>query len=199
MVPFMDRSEELKSFEEQSDDELIRRVQGGDRHSYDLLVKRYQRKVYFLALRMARDHDAADDIAQETFVRAYFAFGSFTIGRKFYTWLYKICMNLSVDHLKSRRSLVSESRMGDETDPLEREARGPDPHDVLVSRETTTKIESAIDALSPKYKAVLVLRVYEDMSYEDIARTLDISVGTVMSRLSRARKKMLDVLGESER
>jgi RNA polymerase sigma-70 factor (ECF subfamily) len=199
MVPFMERSEELKSFEEKSDDELILRTQGGDRHSYDLLVKRYQKRVYFLALRMARDHDAADDIAQETFVRAYFAIGSFTIGRNFYTWLYKICMNLSINHLKSRKFLISESRMSDETDPLEREARGRDPSDALVSRETTTKIESAIDSLSPKYKAVLVLRVYEDMSYEDIARTLDITVGTVMSRLFRARKKMLDVLGEYER
>ena len=199
MVPFMDRSEELKSFDEQSDDELIRRVQGGDRHSYDLLVKRYQKRVYFLALRMAGDHDAADDLAQETFVRAYFAIGSFTIGRNFYTWLYKICMNLSINHLKSRKFLVPESAMGDETGPLERPAVGPDPSDALASREATRKIESAIDALSPKYKAVLVLRVYEDMSYEDIARTLDISVGTVMSRLFRAREKMLDVLGECER
>jgi len=195
----MESAEEPKSFAEKTDDELIVLAQGGDRRSFDVLVKRYQRRIYFLALRMARDHDAADDIAQETFVRAYFAIDSFTIGRNFYTWLYKICMNLSINHLKSRKFLISESRMSDETDPLERAAGGPDPSDVLASRETTKKIESAIDSLSPKYKAVLVLRVYEDMSYEDIARTLDLSVGTVMSRLFRAREKMLDVLGEYER
>jgi len=198
MVPFMERAEELDSLAEKSDDEIILQIQGGDRRSYDLLVKRYQRRIYFLALRMARDHDDADDLAQETFVRAYFAIGSFTIGRNFYTWLYRICMNLSINYLNKRKFVIPVSRISDESDPLERAAGGADPSDELISKETTAKVESAIDSLSPKYKAVLVLRVYEDMSYEDIAKTLDISVGTVMSRLFRARQKMLEALEEYE-
>jgi RNA polymerase sigma-70 factor (ECF subfamily) len=199
MVPFMERAKELESFEGKSDDELILQVQEGHRHSFDLLVKRYQKRIYFLALRMAKDHDAADDIAQETFVRAYFAMGSFTVGRNFYTWLYRICMNLSINHLKRRKFAVSASQMSDESDPLERAASDPNPSEALLSKETTARIESAIETLSPKYKAVLVLRVYEDMSYEDIARTLDLSMGTVMSRLFRAREKIRDVLEGDER
>lgn len=188
----------MDSLAERSDDEIILQIQGGDRRSYDLLVKRYQRRIYFLALRMARDHDDADDLAQETFVRAYLAIGSFTIGRNFYTWLYRICMNLSINHLKRRKFVVPASELSDEWDPLEQEAGGADPSDTLISKESTAKVESAIDSLSPKYKAVLVLRVYEDMSYEDIAKALDISVGTVMSRLFRARQKMVEALEEYE-
>jgi RNA polymerase sigma-70 factor (ECF subfamily) len=199
MVPFMEHVKGPKIVQDPGDDELILRVQGGDRVSYDLLVKRYQRRIYFLALRMARDHDVADDIAQETFVRAWFAIGSFEIGRNFYTWIYRICMNLSINHLKRRRFAVAASQMSDETDPLEREAGGASPYDAMVSEEMTSRIESAIESLSPKYKAVLVLRVYENMSYEDIARTLEISVGTVMSRLFRAREKIREALEEDER
>jgi RNA polymerase sigma-70 factor (ECF subfamily) len=194
----MERAEGPKSLDEKSDDELVLQVQGGDRRCYDPLVKRYQRRIYFLALRMARDHDAADDIAQETFVRAYLAIGSFTIGRNFYTWLYRICMNLGINYLKRRKFVVPASELSDEWDPLEQEAGGADPSDTLISKESTAKVESAIDSLSPKYKAVLVLRVYEDMSYEDIAKALDISVGTVMSRLFRARQKMVEALEEYE-
>ena len=198
MVPFMERAEERKSYTEKSDDELIVLVQRGDRGSFDVLVKRYQRRIYFLALRMARDPDASDDLAQETFVIAYFAIGSFTVGRRFYTWLYRICMNLSINYLNKRKRAVPASQFDDEEDVLEREAGGPDAVDVLISKEKTAKIEAAIESLSPKYKSVLVLRVYEDMSYEEIAGTLGISVGTVMSRLFRARNKMLEALGELE-
>jgi RNA polymerase sigma-70 factor (ECF subfamily) len=198
MKALMERAKDPKWLSERSDDELILQVQGGDGDSFDVLVKRYQKRIYYLALRMARDHDAADDIAQETFVRAYFAIGSFTIGRRFYTWLYRICMNLSIDYLNKRKLVVPASSVGDESDPLEVEAGGANAADLMISKEATAKIGAAVDSLSAKYKAVLVLRVYEDMSYEEIARTLDVSVGTVMSRLFRARKKMLEALGESQ-
>jgi RNA polymerase sigma-70 factor (ECF subfamily) len=198
MVPFMESVGERESYAEKSDDELILQVQGGDRRPFDILVKRYQRRIYFLALRMARDPDAADDLAQETFVKAYFAMGSFTVGRRFYTWLYRICMNLSINYLAKRKHAIPASQFDEEEQVLETEASGPDAAEELISKENTARIEAAIDSLSPKYKSVLVLRVYEDMSYEDIAGTLGISVGTVMSRLFRARKKMLEALGQPE-
>jgi RNA polymerase sigma-70 factor (ECF subfamily) len=194
----MESAEDRETYAEKSDDELILLVQGGDRRSFDILVKRYQRRIYFLALRMARDPDAADDLAQETFVKAYFAITSFTIGRRFYTWLYRICMNLSINYLNKSRHAIPASRFDEDEEVLEREAPGPDAADTLISKEKTEEIETAIDSLSAKYKSVLVLRVYEDMSYEDIAGTLGISVGTVMSRLFRARQKLLETLGESE-
>lgn len=194
----MERAENRDAYAEKSDDELIILVKGGDPEAYDALVKRYQRRIYFLALRMTRDPDAADDLAQETFVKAYFAISTFTVGRAFYTWLYRICMNLSINYLNKSRRAIPASRFEEEEEILEREAPGPDAADEMISREKTAKIEAAIDSLSPKYKSVLVLRVYEEMSYEEIAGTLGISVGTVMSRLFRARKNMLEALGEPE-
>lgn len=179
-----------------TDDELIVKAQKGDLRSFDLLVKRYQKKVYFVAYRMVKNHDAADDIAQETFINAYSAIKSFKAGYRLYTWLYRICMNLSINYLKRQKFVIPESRFEEEANPLERESPGPDPAESLASKELGQKIERAIDSLSPKYKAVIVLRIYEDLSYEEIAKALKISQGTVMSRLFRARERMQEMLKE---
>ena len=192
----MSRSEGQAPFGQQDDDELILKAQEGDLRPFDLLVKRYQRKIYFLARHMVKGHDAADDIAQETFINAYSAIKSFKIGYSFYTWLYRICMNLSINYLKRQKFVIPESQFEEETSPLEREAAGADPSNHLALKELEGKIEKALDSLPPKFKAVLVLRVYEDLSYEEIAKTLKISIGTVMSRLFRAREKMQEMLKE---
>lgn len=192
----MSRVEEHKSAETPVDDELIRRTRQGDLRAFDALVRRYQRKVYFLAIRMVKNHDAADDVAQETFIKAYNALDSFKLGCSFFTWLYRICVNLSINHLKRGRRIMTESSFREEARPLERPAAGADPAGCMEMAELGERIEAAIDSLSPKYKAVFVLRIYEDMSYEEIAESLDISVGTVMSRLFRAREKMQEMLEE---
>ncbi len=192
----MNKSEGPAPFNQQNDDELILKAQKGDLLSFDLLVKRYQKRIYFLAYRMAKNHDAADDIAQETFINAYSAIKSFKTGYSFYTWLYRICMNLSINFLKRQKFMIPESQFEEEASPLERVATGVDPSDHLALKELENKIDEAIDSLPPKYKAVLVLRIYEDLSYEEIAKTLKISLGTVMSRLFRAREKMQDELKE---
>jgi len=145
---------------------------------------------------MVKNHDAADDIAQETFINAYSAIKSFKIGYSFYTWLYRICMNLSINFLKRQKFVIPESQFEKETSPLEKEATGADPLNHLALKELENKIEKAIDSLPPKYRAVLVLRIYEDLSYEEIAKTLKISLGTVMSRLFRARERMQEMLKE---
>ncbi len=178
----------------EDDQKLIAKAQEGDLYSFDLLVKRYQRKVYYLAYRMLKNHDAADDIAQETFIKAYSSIKSFKLGLAFYTWLYRICMNLSINHLKRQKLVISESQFEEETSPLEKETTDEDPLGLMVRREQEREIEHAISALPPKYKAVFVLRIYEDLSYEEIARTLKISLGTVMSRLFRARQKLQELL-----
>jgi RNA polymerase sigma-70 factor (ECF subfamily) len=188
--------EEQKPLEERSDDDLIRRTREGDLRSFGILVRRYQRKVYFLALRMVKNHDAADDIAQETFINAYNAIGSFKLGYNVFTWLYRICMNASINHLKRGRRVMTESRFEEETKPLERAAVGANPLDHCMEKEMERRIGEAIDSLSPKYKAVFVLRIFEEMSYEEIAESLEISVGTVMSRLYRAREKLQEMLKE---
>lgn len=192
----MSRSEGQAPFDQPTDDELILKAQEGDLRSFDLLVKRYQRKIYYLARRMVKSHDAADDIAQEAFINAYSSIKSFKIGYSFYTWLYRICMNLSINYLKRQKFVIPESQFEEETSPLEREATGADPSNHLALKELEDKIEKATDLLPPKFKAVLVLRIYEDLSYEEIAKTLKISIGTVMSRLFRARERMQEMLKE---
>lgn len=192
----MNKSEGQNPFDQQNDDKLILKVKKGDPYSFDLLVKRYQKRVYFLAYRMVKNHDAADDIAQETFINAYQGIKSFKTGYSFYSWLYRICVNLSINFLKRQKHLIPESQFEETSSPLEREAAGSDPSNHLALKELEQKIERAIDSLSPKYKAVLVLRIYEDLSYEEIAKTLKLSLGTVMSRLFRAREKMQKMLKE---
>ena len=182
------------AFKIEDDERLIAKAQEGDLYSFDLLVKKYQKKIYFLAYRMVKNHDTADDIAQETFIHAYSSIKSFKLGYSFYTWLYRICMNLSINHLKRQKFVIPESQFGEEGSPLEKETVREDPLSLLVRKEQETKIEQAIESLPPKYKAVFILKVYEDLSYEEIAQTLKISLGTVMSRLFRARGRLQELL-----
>lgn len=181
-------------FKIEDDERLIAKAQEGDLYSFDLLVKKYQKKIYFLAYRMVKNHDAADDMAQETFINAYSSIKSFKVGYSFYTWLYRICVNLSINYLKRQKFVISESQFEEEVSPLEKETESEDPLNLLVQKEQERKIEQAIDSLPPKYKTVFVLKVYEDFSYEEIAQTLKISLGTVMSRLFRARKRLQELL-----
>jgi RNA polymerase sigma-70 factor (ECF subfamily) len=190
MVEFKGKAD----FKIEDDERLIAKAQEGDLHSFDLLVKKYQKKIYFLAYRMVKNHDAADDIAQESFINAYSSIKSFKLGHSFYTWLYRICMNLSINHLKRQKFVIPESQFEEESSPLEKEPITEDPLSLLVHKEQKRKIEQSIDSLSPKYKAVFILKVYEDLSYEEIAQTLKISLGTVMSRLFRARERLQKLL-----
>ena len=182
------------AFKIEDDERLIAKAQEGDLYSFDILVKKYQKKIYFLAYRMMKNHDAADDIAQETFINAYSSIKSFKPGYSFYSWLYRICMNLSINHLKRQKFVIPESQFEEEVNPLEKETITEDPLSLLVQKERERKIEQAIDSLSSKYKAVFILKVYEDLSYEEIAQTLKISLGTVMSRLFRARERLQKLL-----
>jgi RNA polymerase sigma-70 factor (ECF subfamily) len=145
---------------------------------------------------MVKNHDNADDIAQDTFINAYSAIKSFKAGYSFYTWLYRICMNLSINFLKRQKFMIPESQFEENASPLEKETTGVDAADHLASKELEIKIDRALNSLPPKFKAVLILRIYEDLSYEEIAQTLNISTGTVMSRLFRAREKMQAILKE---
>jgi RNA polymerase sigma-70 factor (ECF subfamily) len=181
-------------FKNEDDERLIAKAQEGDLFSFDLLVKKYQKKIYFLAYRMVKNHDAADDIAQETFINAYSSIKSFKPGYSFYSWLYRICINLSINHLRRQKFVIPESQFEEEANPLEKETITEDPLSLLVQKERERKIEQAIDSLPPKYKAVFLLKVYEDLSYEEISQTLKISLGTVMSRLFRARERLQKLL-----
>jgi RNA polymerase sigma-70 factor (ECF subfamily) len=166
---------------------LVAKAKEGDMDAFERLVRVFQHPIYFLCLRMAGAPQAADDLAQETFIKAYFALSHFKDGLDFYAWIRRIAVNSALNYLRAARR---EEPLGD------REASDTNtlPQDELLSHEAEQRFREALEALPSDQKAVFVLRVYENQSYREIARTLGLSVGTVMSRLSRARHKLKNAL-----
>ncbi len=169
--------------------DLVRAAQGGDQAAFAEIVRHFQRPVYRVAYALTRNAADADDLAQETFVRAYQAIGRFRVGEPLYPWLSRIAVNLAYSLFRRRRRrpetpiepLVEAGRQfGVEDDPAEHAAEA----------ERRARLAEAFGLLSPEHQAVLTLRVVEDMTYEEIARSLNVPVGTVMSRLSRARTEL---------
>ena len=180
-----------------TDTELVVKAKAGNEDAFRQLVVRYQKKIFYLAYRMTKDKDAADDLAQETFIRTYQALGRFKENYPFYTYIYRICMNLSINYHRRQKLTVYESR----TENWERmlENQGIFPESISTAEEKTlSKLEAEIDRLSPEYKAVVVLKFYENLSCEEIAKMLEIPLGTVLSRLSRARQKLAQALTKKE-
>ncbi len=169
---------------------LILAAQGGDTRAFEQLVRAYQRPIYRLAGGIPRNAADADDLAQETFVRAYQAIGRFRVGEPIYPWLSRIAINLAYS-LFRRRKRRPETAL----EPLIEAGRqwgvDDDPAEGVLERERREHLGAAFDELSKEHRAVLVLRVIEDMSYEQIGTTLGTPAGTVMSRLSRARAELL--------
>jgi RNA polymerase sigma-70 factor (ECF subfamily) len=177
---------------EQSDLELVRRVQKGERGAFDLLVLRYQHKVVKLVARLLRDPAEAEDVAQEAFVKAYRALGSFRGDSAFYTWLYRIAVNTARNTMASRqrRPLDYEADLSEsEQSVVDSRMRHVDtPEAVVLSDEIQRTVTDAIEALPEDLRTAIVLREVEGLSYEEIAEAMDCPVGTVRSRIFRARE-----------
>lgn len=182
-----------------SDTQLVQRTLAGDMRAFDLLVLKYQRRVERLVGRMVRDVDLVQDIAQETFIRAYRALAQFRGDAQFYTWLYRIAVNTAKKQLMElkRDPLVFQSQMNsgdeDETSGPERElTQGATdtetPEAVLASKEIAEAVNAAMEALPEELRMAVTLREIEGMSYEEIAQALDCPIGTVRSRIFRARE-----------
>lgn len=179
------------------EDELVVRAREGNRDAFAEIVRSYQRRVYAVAMRMTRRHDAADDITQDTFVRAYRHLGRFELGRPLGPWLAKIAVNLSINYLKA--SARKEEPFDSEAfsdGPTVVTAGEPDAFEQVRSLEFAHALEGAVAALPVEQQCIFRLKVVEEMSYEEIAAVLDVSAGTVMSRLSRARAKLKVLLKE---
>ena len=153
-------------------------------------MRLYQRRVYAVAMRVVRRHDVADDVTQEAFLRAYQALDRFDTGRPFGPWICRIAANLAVNHVRSPRAREDEL-----PEDLHEETSGQAPIDGLLEREAKEVLEQAMGCLPAEQRVVFVLRTAEELSYKEIAEALDISIGTVMSRLSRAREKLRVSLG----
>lgn len=178
---------------------LVQRTLAGDQRAFEMLVVKYQRRVERLIGRMVRDSDLVQDIAQETFIRAYRALGQFRGEAQFYTWLYRIAVNTAKKQLMELKRdpvvLMSSLKSADEdeTSGVEHELNGQvadaeTPEAVLASKEIAEAVNAAMEALPKELGQAIILREIEGLSYEEIAEALDCPIGTVRSRIFRARE-----------
>jgi RNA polymerase sigma-70 factor (ECF subfamily) len=176
-----------------SDLSLVRRVQGGDKGAFDALVLKYQHKVTKLVMRYVRNPAEAEDIAQEAFIKAYRALPQFRGDSAFYTWLYRIAINTAKNAVVSRdRSPVDydlDTQNSDESYELQGRMKNAEtPEGLVLTDEIRTIVNEAMDALPEDLRTAIVLRELEGLSYEEIAASMDCPVGTVRSRIFRARE-----------
>ncbi|WP_295855943.1 RNA polymerase sigma factor RpoE [uncultured Xylophilus sp.] len=175
---------------------LVERTVAGDQKAYGLLVVKYQRRIERLIGRMVRDADLVEDIAQETFIRAYRALHQFRGDAQFYTWLYRIAVNTAKKALVDlrRNPVISENAMRsssdeDETSYVDNELTSEEtPETVLAAKEIAETVNAAMEALPEDLRQAVTLREIEGMSYEEIAEAMDCPIGTVRSRIFRARE-----------
>lgn len=181
------------------DQDLVASARAGDAAAFRTLVEKYQRRVYGLALGIVKDPDEAMDVAQDAFVKVHRYLPEFQGESSFYTWVYRITVNLSIDARRKRAARREESNDDEESmDDLEAppEALGVDPGKELQRSEIRERIGEALEQLPEKHRTILLLREIEGLSYEELARVLGIRKGTVMSRLFHARLKMQKILKE---
>ena len=185
---------------------LVKRVRSGDQRAFRLLVERYQKKVYAVALGMVKDREEAMDVVQEAFVKVHRSLETFKADATFYTWLYRITVNVCIDVIRRRGAMRSDSvefdeRVGHDLAEANLGAvssqLGSNPEKSVLQHELGEKIQEALEQIPEKHRAILLLRELDGLSYEELAQTLEIPKGTVMSRLFHARAKVQKLLSES--
>ena len=181
------------------DRQLVARAQRGDKRAFELLVEKYQRKLARLLSRFIRDPAEVEDVTQEAFIKAYRALPAFRGDSAFYTWLYRIGINTAKNYLMAmgRRAPTSTEVEADEAEGFEEGEQLRDintPESVLLSKEIAETVNSTIEKLPEELRTAIQLREIEGMSYEDIARVMDCPIGTVRSRIFRAREAIAQQL-----
>jgi len=165
---------------------LIERTLAGDRSAFGILVSRYQNRLYSSVLSVTGSAEEAEDVVQDAFVRAFVKLDSFQQSSQFFTWLYRIAFNAALSRHRRRRNRVSLDQAREQTglDPID---DGETPDEPMMRRERIARVRAAMAMLTEEHRAILVLREMDECPYETIAEILKISIGTVRSRLSRAR------------
>lgn len=177
----------------EADQVLVERVQRGDKQAFGLLVAKYQRKLMRLLSRMIRDPAEVEDVAQEAFIKAYRALPGFRGDSAFYTWLYRIGINTAKNHLagQGRRAPTTTDFASEEAESFEDADQLRDnntPERILLSKEIGNTVDAAMGELPEDLRSAIVLREIEGLSYEEIAQIMDCPIGTVRSRIFRARE-----------
>ena len=174
-----------------TDEELVQRAQRDDDRAFGTLVTRYESKVYRLALRMVRNPEDAEDVLQDSFLRAYRGIKSFQGNSTFSTWIYRIAANSALMRLRKKQLPTVSIEDADEREaPINVADFRPGPVEQLLTQETREAMERAIESLPPEFRQVFILRDIEELSNAEVAEVLDLSVAAVKSRLHRARLKV---------
>lgn len=181
------------------DKDLVHKVQQGDKRAFDLLVIKYQRRIMRLLTRLISDPAEVEDVAQETFIKAYRALPQFRGDSNFYTWLYRIAINSARNWqaARGRRPLQAQEYENDEGETFSSLDTLTDintPESMMVSRQVADTVNAAINQLAPELRTAIVLREIEGLSYEEIAETMGCPIGTVRSRIFRARESIAEQL-----
>ena len=181
--------------------DLVKQCQAGNTEAFDQLVTRYRTRVFSMIYNMVHNEQDAWDLAQDSFLKAWKSIARFRGQSSFYTWIYRIVTNVTIDWLRKKRVKGSGAEFDDaiqlkEIDPASRTVPKADalPHERMERAEIRARIDAAIAQLSPEHRAVILMKEIEDMQYHEIAEALDCSIGTVMSRLFYARKKLQNLL-----
>jgi RNA polymerase sigma-70 factor, ECF subfamily len=193
-----------RKMEKKLDLELVRRCQAGDETAFGELVERYQRKVFTIALGMVKNPEDAMDIAQDAFIKVHRYLKNFQGSSSFYTWLYRIVVNLCIDHLRrsgKRINMEFDDKIGHQDhladgNNMMANRNDTNPVKMLGRKELANRIQEAVDELPPYHRAVIVMREIEGLSYSEMAKAMNVSKGTIMSRLHHARQKLQQSLSE---
>jgi RNA polymerase sigma-70 factor (ECF subfamily) len=182
--------------EDQEERALLVKIQGGRKNLFSLIVEKYKQRAFLIALSLVNNRDDAMDLAQEAFVKSFRAIKGFDASRPFFPWFYQILKNACLSHLK-RKGLIKKFSLSTK-DPEESDIELPDdsydPQLIVDRNETKDKVWEAFNKLNLKGREIIMMRHFQDMSYEEIAQALNIPIGTVMSRLFHARKKMKELI-----
>jgi RNA polymerase sigma-70 factor, ECF subfamily len=205
--PAASNQKQDRAREAEEDRALIAKAQAGDMGAFRRLVERHQRRAFAIALSLVRDENDARELVQEAFLRVFKNLGGFQGGSSFFTWLYRIITNLSIDLIRKpgRQTVELEEARLDTDDgadldlPLLSRLDGADPADVVRRREIAARLQTALDALPSYHRAVIVMREIDGLSYEEMALALSVSKGTIMSRLFHARQKLQRALADCYR
>jgi RNA polymerase sigma-70 factor, ECF subfamily len=195
------QTEETLAQADVSETDLVKRCQAGDTEAFDELVTRYRTRIFGMIYNMVHNEQDAWDLAQDSFVKAWKSIKRFRGRSSFYTWIYRIVMNVTIDWLRKKQvkgvgAEFDDAIQAKQIDPASKTAPKADalPYEIMQRSETRTRIDNAIAQLSPEHRAVILMKEIEEMQYHEIAETLGCSIGTVMSRLFYARKKLQNLL-----